>query len=64
MSDAKKVTPIRALRTLDVDGVRIEEGATAEIRAELVAGLEDIGACEGVEALDPPAKRGGKGKPG
>ncbi len=37
---------IRALRPLDVDGVRIEEGATAEIRAELVTVLVDIGAAE------------------
>lgn len=57
MADAKQTTPIRALRALDVDGVRVEEGTTAEIRAELVAALEDVGACVAVEALDPPVKR-------
>ena len=37
---------IRALRNLDVDGVRIEEGAEAEIRAELLPELLRIGACD------------------
>lgn len=45
-AEAAETTAIRALRTLDVDGVRIEEGATAEIRAELASVLVDIGAAE------------------
>lgn len=37
---------IRALRNLDVDGVRIEEGSEAEIRGDLVAELVRIGAVD------------------
>lgn len=39
---------IRALSPLDVDGVHVEMGAEAEIRAELVAALV---ACDAVEEL-------------
>lgn len=39
-------TKIRALRDLDVDGVRIGEGEVAEIRSELVPELLRIAACE------------------
>lgn len=53
MSDTKKkgaaapeTTAIRALRPLDVDGVRIAEGEEAEIRTALVATLVEIGAAE------------------
>lgn len=45
-----ETTNIRALRPLDVDQVRIAEGDTAEIRAELVATLVEIGAAEVVAA--------------
>ena len=41
-----ETTTIRALRPLDVDQVRIAEGEVAEIRAELVATLVEIGAAE------------------
>lgn len=37
---------IRALRTLDVDGIRIPEGEVAEIRAELADALVACGAAE------------------
>lgn len=46
LAEVAETTVIRALRTLDVDGVRIEEGATAEIRIELVAALVKIEAAE------------------
>lgn len=46
MAEASPTTAIRALRPLHVDGVRIEAGATARIRRELVAGLVGIGACD------------------
>ena len=45
---AADTVAIVALRPLDVDGVRVEEGATAEIRAELVDTLVQIGAAERV----------------
>lgn len=45
-AEAAETTAIRALRNLDVDGVRVEEGETAEIRTELVDGLVKIGAAE------------------
>ena len=41
---AKDTQKIRALRNLDVDGVRIEEGAVGEIRRELVPELIALGA--------------------
>lgn len=53
-AEAAETTAIRALRTLDVDGVRIEEGATSEIRTELVAGLVNI---EAAEVTAPEASR-------
>jgi hypothetical protein len=37
---------IRALRNLDVDGVRVEEGAVAEIRRDLVPELIALGAVD------------------
>ena len=37
---------IRALRNLDVDGVRVPEGAVAEIRRELVPELIALGAVD------------------
>ena len=41
---AKDTQKIRALRNLDVDGVRIEEGAVAEIRRDQVPELIALGA--------------------
>lgn len=41
---AKDSQKIRALRNLDVDGVRVPEGAVAEIRRELVPDLIALGA--------------------
>jgi hypothetical protein len=41
---AKDTQKIRALRNLDVDGVRVPEGAVAEIRRELVPELIALGA--------------------
>ena len=37
---------IRALRNLDVDGVRVPEGAVADIRRELVPELIAMGAVD------------------
>ncbi|MCE2759564.1 MAG: hypothetical protein LW713_00790 [Acetobacteraceae bacterium] len=48
---------IRALRNLDVDGVRIEEGAVAEIRRELVPSLVALGAVDD-EVEEAPAADG------
>lgn len=48
---------IRALRNLDVDGVRIEEGAVAEIRRELVPSLIALGAVDD-EVEEAPAADG------
>jgi hypothetical protein len=41
---AKDTQKIRALRNVDVDGVRVPEGAVAEIRRELVPELIALGA--------------------
>ena len=66
---AKDTQKIRALRNLDVDGVRIEEGAVAEIRRDLVPELIALGAVvdEVVEAPagdgDGPAGASSTGKP-
>lgn len=54
MADTQK---IRALRNLDVDGVRIEEGAVAEIRRELVPSLVALGAVDD-EVEEAPAADG------
>lgn len=54
MADTQK---IRALRNLDVDGVRIEEGAVAEIRRELVPSLIAVGAVDD-EVEEAPAADG------
>ncbi|MCA3349651.1 MAG: hypothetical protein INF97_03560 [Roseomonas sp.] len=43
---AKDTQKIRALRNLDVDGVRIQEGAVAEIRRDLVPELIALGAVD------------------
>ena len=43
---AKDTQKIRALRNLDVDGVRIQEGAVADIRRELVPELIAMGAVD------------------
>ena len=48
---------IRALRNLDVDGVRIEEGAVAEIRRDLVPELIALGAVDD-EVEEAPAGNG------
>jgi hypothetical protein len=42
----KDTQKICALRNLDVDGVRIEEGAVAEIRRDLVPELIALGAVD------------------
>jgi hypothetical protein len=57
MTDTPPMSQIIALRSLDVDGVRIDDGTHAEIRAELVPALLTCGAVEiftgpGVEAPD------------
>lgn len=49
-AEPAETTSIRALRPLDVDGVRIAEGEVAEIRTELLATLVDIGAAEAAPA--------------
>lgn len=54
MADRQK---IRALRNLDVDGVRIAEGAVAEIRRELVPSLIALGAVDD-EVEEAPAADG------
>jgi hypothetical protein len=54
---AKDTQKISALRNLDVDGVRIEEGAVAEIRRELVPSLVALGAVDD-EAEEAPAADG------
>ena len=54
MADTQK---IRALRNLDVDGVRIAEGAVAEIRRELVPSLIAVGAVDD-EVEEAPAADG------
>ena len=54
MADTQK---IRALRNLDVDGVRIEEGAVAEIRRDLVPSLIAVGAVDD-EVEEAPAADG------
>ena len=43
---AKDTQKIRALRNLDVDGVRVPEGAVAEIRRDLVPELIALGAVD------------------
>jgi hypothetical protein len=43
---AKDTQKIRALRNLDVDGVRVPEGAVADIRRELVPELIAMGAVD------------------
>ena len=48
---------IRALRNLDVDGVRIAEGAVAEIRRDLVPSLIAVGAVDD-EVEEAPAAEG------
>ena len=48
---------IRALRNLDVDGVRVDEGAVAEIRRELVPSLVALGAVDD-EVEEAPAADG------
>lgn len=66
---ANDTQKIRALRNLDVDGVRIDEGAVAEIRRELVPGLIALGAVDDeVEEApagdgDEPAGASSTGKP-
>ena len=42
----KDTQKIRALRNLDVDGVRVPEGAVADIRRELVPELIAMGAVD------------------
>lgn len=54
MADTQK---IRARRNLDIDGVRIEEGAVAEIRRELVPSLVALGAVND-EVEEAPAADG------
>ena len=54
MADTQK---IRALRNLDVDGVRIAEGTVAEIRRELVPSLIAVGAVDD-EVEEAPAADG------
>ena len=54
MADTQK---IRALRNLDVDGVRVPEGAVAEIRRELVPSLVALGAVDD-EVEEAPAADG------
>jgi hypothetical protein len=46
MTDTPPMSRIIALRSLDVDGVRIDGGAQAEIRTELVPALLDCGAVD------------------
>ncbi|MFN8996735.1 MAG: hypothetical protein ACK5X3_24155 [Pseudomonadota bacterium] len=55
---AKDSQKIRALRNLDVDGVRVEEGAVAEIRRELVPSLIALGAVDDEVEEDAPAAEG------
>jgi hypothetical protein len=43
---AKDTQKIRALRNLDVDGVRVPEGAVADIRRDLVPELIALGAVD------------------
>jgi hypothetical protein len=43
---AKDTQKIRALRNLDVDGVRVPEGAVADIRRDLVPDLIALGAVD------------------
>ena len=54
---AKDTQKIRALRNLDVDGVRVDEGAVAEIRRELVPSLVALGAVDD-EVEEAPAADG------
>jgi hypothetical protein len=54
---AKDTQKIRALRNLDVDGVRIEEGAVADIRRELVPELIALGAVDD-EVEEAPVANG------
>jgi hypothetical protein len=54
---AKDTQKIRALRNLDVDGVRVPEGAVAEIRRDLVPGLIALGAVDD-EVAEAPAGDG------
>jgi hypothetical protein len=54
---AKDSQKIRALRNLDVDGVRIEEGAVAEIRRDLVPDLIALGAVDD-EVVEAPVADG------
>lgn len=53
----KATQKIRALRNLDVDGVRVEEGAVAEIRRDLVPELIALGAVDD-EVEEAPAADG------
>jgi hypothetical protein len=54
---AKDTQKIRALRNLEVDGVRIEEGAVAEIRRDLVPDLIALGAVDD-EVVEAPVADG------
>ena len=54
MADTQK---IKARRNLDIDGVRIEEGAVAEIRRDLVPSLIALGAVDD-EVEEAPAANG------
>jgi hypothetical protein len=54
---AKDTQKIRALRNLDVDGVRVPEGAVAEIRRELVPDLIALGAVDD-EVVEAPVADG------
>ena len=54
---AKDTQKIRALRNLDVDGMRVDEGAVAEIRRELVPSLVALGAVDD-EVEEAPAADG------
>ncbi len=54
---AKDTQKIRALRNLEVDGVRIEEGAVAEIRRDLVPDLVALGAVDD-EVVEAPVADG------
>lgn len=48
---------IRALRNLDIDGVRIEQGAVAEVRSALIPSLIALGAVDD-EVEEAPAGEG------
>lgn len=61
MSDASLTILVLALRELEVDGVRIAEGETADIRRELVAGLVACGAVDDEVEQNAPRGDGGDG---